>query len=330
MFRSALFKLTAVYVILTLLLSLMFSLVFYQFAEHELNEGLHHQYSLLVDNDHDADNVNRATGTELTTRSAHLERDLIYFNIVVFIGSIALALFLASRTLRPIEIAHESQIRFTAEASHELRTPISAMKADTESILGERRPTYKQLHDTLKSNLSDIQRLERLTNHLLYMGRFKSQKTTESPTSNVSKGIESSISLAGRQYKEKDIRPVLEIEDVNVKTEQIVLEQLLTIIVGNAYKYSKKKGTVTINAKSTAKNVHITVSDTGRGIPSQDLPHIFEHFYRSSNSQGPYSSGHGLGLPLAKNIVSHYGGEIIITSNKTSGTKVDIRLPKAV
>lgn len=328
MFRSALFKLAAVYVGSAMVLSLTFSAVLYHFATHELDEGLHNQYHHFVDKDHDTDTTESATRPELLARSNHLKEDLLYFNCIVLAGSIVLGYILAKRTLKPIEAAHTDQLRFTAEASHELRTPITAMKADTESILSLKRPSYRQLKDTLISNLNDIERLEALTNHLLYMGRFKFQKQPSAESVSLKEAVENSLRLVERKYKDKNIAISIELQDQRILGDKIALEQLLTIVIDNAFKYSKKDGEINFASKKGSVSAQLTITDSGVGIAAKDLPHIFEHFYRSADNTGPHASGYGLGLSLAKDIAEYYGGSLSVTSVKNKGTSVTISLPK--
>ncbi len=327
MFRSAIVKLTTVYVVLTMVLSLIFSFVFYHFATHELSEGLNSQFQQLVDFDHD--NTSLPAQNEFSDRSNILKKDLIYFNLVVLGGSIGLGFFLAKRTLKPIEETHNQQLRFTAEASHELRTPITAMKADTESILLQKHPSYRQLEETLQNNLKDIDRLQALTEHLLYMGKFKFTKPVNGQITDLKEALNGVTNLLNRQQKDKNRLKISCPKGLKVKIDPTALEQLLTIVVDNAYKYSLADQPIKINAEASNEAIVIKVIDEGIGISVKDMPHIFEHFYRSSSSEGPNASGYGLGLPLAKDIAEHYGGSIVVTSLQSKGTTVTIKLKKA-
>jgi len=325
-------KLTAQYVLLTMLLCIVFSVVFYGFATRELREGLHNQYHTLSANDHDGDNVgdsqDNISGPELHTRSRNLKADLITFNALVLLVSISLGYLLARRTLKPIEEAHDMQVRFTAEASHELRTPITAMKADTESILMERQPSPKLLRQGLESNLKDIERLERLSKHLLSMARDKSSAKQNLEQVDVKALLQQVIHDVERVHKDKKLQVNSSLKSAVVYADPVAMEQLFSIIIDNAMKYSRLKGTVRITVRVESGQILVTVKDEGIGIAPDDIPHVFEHFYRSKTAlSSDFASGYGLGLPLAHDIVELYKGVLTIESFESYGTKVTIKLP---
>ncbi len=332
MFRAAVLKLTAQYVLLAMMLCIIFSVVFYGLATHELGEGLHNQFHAFSNNDHDGDNVvephDNISGPELKTRSNNLRADLITFNAIVFGASLLIGYLLARRTLKPIEEAHNSQVRFTAEASHELRTPITAMKADTESILMEKEPSPKLLRQGLESNLRDIERLERLSKHLLSMARYKSAARQNNQLIDLKLLLRQVVKEAERVHRDKALKLKKDLEPVVIQAEPLAIEQLLAIVIDNAMKYSKPKGTVTITTQRESNQATIVIKDSGIGIKKADLPHVFEHFYRSSTAQtSDIASGYGLGLPLANDIVTLYKGKLILASDEGKGTTVTISLP---
>jgi signal transduction histidine kinase len=329
MFKSALTKLTLVYVGLVMALCIIFSFVFFQFATHELNAGFKNQYRIISGNDHDSDNYNSVSGPELHARADHLETNLVYFNAAVLVGTVVAGYVLAMRTLRPIEAAHASQERFTAEASHELRTPLTAMKADTESILMTQDATTKQLRKALEENLHDIERLEKLSTHLLNMGRYKSKNNLATETIDLQTLIKETVVQAKRHYKNKHATIITDLQPAKALVEPIAIQQLLLIVIENALKYSRANAAVKVSQIVESNQIRITVEDTGIGISETDLPHIFEHFYRSSQAKSSdTASGYGLGLPLARDIVALYNGTIEVTSREGKGTIVTIFLPQ--
>ncbi|MEO8911426.1 MAG: HAMP domain-containing sensor histidine kinase [Candidatus Saccharimonas sp.] len=331
MFKSATIKLMVWYVLFVVVLSLVFSGVLYQFSSHELSEALGNQYKVLVGSDHDADNQSSETTKELDSRSQHLIQNLVYFNILILFGAIISSYILARRTLRPIEIAHRAQIRFSAEASHELRTPLTAMKADTESRLMQRNPDAASLRQTLEGNLADIERLERLTEHLLEISRYKSRSLVEKRSAEASLVIGNVVGLFKQRAKEKNIKLKASIDPLTVAIDAESLSQLVTIIIDNAIKYSKSKTNISIQLERNNKQATLTIIDQGIGIHPDDLPHIYEYFYRSKyrHQSREKIAGYGLGLPLAKGIVELYNGAIDIKSTEGNGTTVSVTLPLA-
>lgn len=329
MFKSAILKLTFWYVLLSVLLSLLFSGVIYRFATHELREGLQNQYHALETNDHDSDNVATLPTAELNDRSSNLITDLVYFNIVVFLGSTLVSYILARRTMRPIEEAHQAQMIFTAEASHELRTPLAGMRADTESVLMQKNKDLHMMQTALEDNLQDILKIQKLTDHLLQMSRYKSHGTLAHEPIDLQELVRETITQFERQQPKNEINIELTGKPIHVVADQMVIQQLVAIILDNAIKYSKSRSQIRIVLEENAGKLSIVVTDKGVGINPKDLPHIFEHFYRSSNAKNKQNqaSGYGLGLPLAKNIVDLYHGQIIIESVEKEGTTVTVELP---
>ncbi|HSW74583.1 MAG TPA: HAMP domain-containing sensor histidine kinase [Candidatus Saccharimonadales bacterium] len=328
MFRSATFKLTLWYVLLAASLCLLFSAVIYHLSTDELGEALNHQYNSFVDNDRDRDNI-PLPQADIQRHGQHLFGELVWFNIVVIAGSSIAGYFLARRTLRPIKQAHQAQIRFTAEASHELRTPLAAMRADTEVALMEKGLPARAKR-TLEGNLHDIERLEQLTGHLLDIARYQN-KTTELRLLDLDEIVRDAAARLNRTAvaQEKNIRIKQDIRPVQVMGEHEGLQQLVTIVLDNAIKYSHEKGGIAVSLHHNETAATITIQDDGIGIPGSDVPHVFERFYRSGNTRldKKAPTGYGLGLPLAQEIAHAHGGTIHIHSQENVGTTVRITLP---
>lgn len=329
MFRSATFRLTLWYVLLATCLSVLFSAVVYQLSTEELGEALNRQYNSFISDDHDGDNV-LPPHTVIESHNQHLLGKLIWFNIAVIAGSSLVGYFLAWRTLQPIENAHQAQIRFTAEASHELRTPLAAMRADTEVALMEKGLPAKTRR-TLKGNLRDIERLESLTGHLLDIARYQNKAAVEPILLDLDEIISNAISQLNHAAEEKHIHIKQTIQPAQIMGEQHGLLQLVAIVLDNAIKYSRAQGTVTVSLRRDKAAAVLTIQDNGIGIPADDLPRIFERFYRSSNAKlnREAISGYGLGLPLALEIAHAHGGVIQVNSHADKGTTVRITLPLA-
>ncbi len=328
MFKSATVKLTFWYVLLAVALCLAYSVVVYHLSTEELSEALNHQYHSYTDNDHGRYNI-PLPEPYIHEHGAHLLKGLVWFNVVVVAGSCIAGYFLARQTLRPIEHAHQAQVRFTAEASHELRTPLAAIRADTEVALMEKGLTTKTKH-TLEGNLRDIERLEQLTANLLDIARYQNGSQIKLAVLDFDELIRQAIKQLAHKAEQKHIKFKAAITPVQVMGEQRVLEQLVIIILDNAIKYSHEKTTVTISLNTDDTHAVLIIKDKGVGIPTSDLPHIFEHFYRSQNTDAiSHTSGYGLGLPLAQEIIKAHNGQITIESHEKRGTTATITLPLA-
>lgn len=329
MFRSATLKLTLWYVLLAASLCVIFSAVVYQLSTEELSEALHHQYNSFVSNDHDGDNF-PPLHEAIQGHAQHLLGELAWFNLAVIAGSSVVGYFLARLTLKPIKQAHQSQTRFTAEASHELRTPLAAIRADTEVALME-KGLSAATKGTLQGNLRDIERLEQLTGHLLDIARYQSKAAPEPSLLDLDEIVQGAIKQFSHAAQEKRINIKQDIKPVQVMGEQYGLRQLVTIVLDNAIKYSHQNDTVTVSLGTNKATATLTIKDSGIGIPTDDLPHIFERFYRSANtvSGKKTANGYGLGLPLAQEIAAAHHGTIDISSSEKSGTTARITLPIA-
>lgn len=331
MFKSATVKLTLWYVLLVMGLSLLLCSALYHFSTHELAEGLHNQFQKLAHNDNDGDNRNYVPAQELDTRSQRLLQDIVYFNIFVLLGSSLAGYALARRTLAPIEVAHKAQLRFTADASHELRTPLTAMKADTEATLMKKRPSSAALRRTLQDNLHDIEKLEKLANHLLEISRYKSLAAPAWEQVELENVIQEVLSQFQKSIGANHLQVKVKSTPLSVAGDQQGLTQLLTIVLDNAIKYSPTKGLITIILSKVNKYAVVKIKDEGIGIYDEDLPHIFERFYRAQNAvtHKQKHTGYGLGLPLAKEILELHNGSIGVQSQENKGTTVTIKLPLA-
>lgn len=330
MFRSATTKLTLWYLLLATCLSLLFSVVVYHLSTEELSEALNNQYNSYVTNDHDKDNVPPPQAV-VQRHGQHLMNELIWFNLIVILGASVIGYLLARRTLKPIQEVHQVQMRFTAQASHELRTPLAAMRADTEVALMDEGLPLKAKR-VLKENMKDIERLEQLTRHLLDIARYQNKTVSKPAILDLDEIIRSSIKQLSHAARAKHIQYNKSIQPTQTMGEQYGLEQLVTIILDNAIKYSRHNGLVTIDLRADANVAVLIVTDEGIGIPKEDIAHVFEHFYRSDNVKDNKKtvSGYGLGLPLAQEIARAHGGEIHIHSDGKRGTSVRITLPHII
>lgn len=327
MFRSATLRLTLWYVLLATCLSLLFSAVVYKLSTEELSEALNRQYNSLIDNDHDSDNIlPPSSGVELGGQ--HLFGELVWLNIAVISGSSVFGYLLARRTLRPIKSAHQAQTRFTAEASHELRTPLAAIRADTEVALMEKGVPAKTRR-TLQGNLRDIERLEHLTAHLLDIDRYHNNKTSELVLLDFDEIVRNGVDQLGRTAQHKHIQIKQDVHPAQVMGEQHGLQQLVTIVLDNAIKYSRRQGTIVVSLRGGDREVTLTIEDNGIGIPPSDLPHVFERFYRSRENRSDQKAAHGygLGLALAQEIINAHHGKIHVSSREDHGTTVRVTLP---
>jgi two-component system sensor histidine kinase CiaH len=330
MFRSALFKLTAAYLAIVMSICVVFSIVLYNVAVHELHTGFYNQYTRWF-NAYEQFGLRQpgTPATELALRTHHILIQIIDFNVLVLVITALACYMLARRTLRPIEAAHEQQKRFTADVSHELRTPLTALKMETEVTLLDPKAPAKELRGTLKSNLEEVERMEILINNLLLLSTMEAGKLrSEFARIDTQEVVQNAIDTVKSFADSKDMTITPKLHGASVFGDKASLTQLFVILLENAIKYSPGGSSVTVGILKGKGRVVIDVQDKGFGISANALPHIFDRFYREDSARTTEKTqGFGLGLSLAKLIADLHGGEIILTSTEGSGTNAAVILP---
>jgi two-component system, OmpR family, sensor histidine kinase CiaH len=334
MFHKTSVKLAALYLAIMMGISIFFSANIYQLSVQELDRGLRRPSPA----------IERITPRELgptirdlleqdreqryqEARSRVLNR-LVLINLLILIGGGYISYLLALRTLRPIEEAHEALERFTADASHELRTPIAAMQAEIEVALMNPKLTLKDAKQRLQSNLEELAKLTALSEGLLRLAQLNNQELELKQVS-----VESMVSTAvQRVLPLAELKNILinvpSIQDLQVIGDEQSLTEALVILLDNAVKYSSEKSEITLEAKATNKDVVISVQDQGIGIKATELPHIFDRFYRADSARSKQdSNGYGIGLAIAKNIIDLHKGAIGVKSKPGKGSTFTISLP---
>ncbi len=252
---------------------------------------------------------------------------LVVINLSILLGGGFLSYYLARRTLRPIEKAHEAQSRFTADASHELRTPITAMRVETELTLTEPKLTLKQAKGQLESNIEELDKLTTLSESLLQLAKADGElvSTDKVPVDRI---IDYAIARVAKKLKsnKQSVKITGEKDIVFTGSESALVESLVTII-DNAIKYSPKSSSIRIRKKKESGRCIITISDSGSGISKKDLPHIFERFYRGDASRtASDENGYGIGLSIAKSLIEANGGSIKASSASKGGAVFTVTL----
>ncbi|HEV2667863.1 MAG TPA: ATP-binding protein, partial [Blastocatellia bacterium] len=233
-----------------------------------------------------------------------------------------------------LQAAFERQKQFTSDASHELRTPLAVMRGDIEITLRRER-SAEEYKRALTSNLEEIMRLSRLVEDLLMLARGDTGRIElrcePVDLNDVCRRMAEYIAPLADQRDQTltyEPPPGAETAPVMVSVDLLRIKQLLLNLLDNAIKYTERRGRVALGLKTEDKVAVITVSDTGRGIPPEDLPHIFERFFRrSAKTADRTAAGFGLGLSIVKWIVDSHGGRIEAKSEVGKGTVFTVRLP---
>jgi two-component system OmpR family sensor kinase len=232
-----------------------------------------------------------------------------------------------NRTLSRLENLFNSQRRFLADVGHELRTPLTVIKGNVDLM---RRMGSMDV-ESMDSIENEVERLTRMVGDVLLLAQAESGKL---PLERNPVELDSLLLDAMQQMRvlatDKLRLRLGEIDQVMVCGDRDRLKQVLVNLISNAIKYTPEGGSVTVSLGKEGDRAWITVSDTGPGIPPEDLPHIFERFYRGekSRTRSRDGKGFGLGLSIAYWIVRNHAGTIQVESN-SEGTTFKIQLPLA-
>lgn len=258
-----------------------------------------------------------------------IQSRIIFDDIVLLICVLVFGFIITKWTLKPIKESMDKQKRFIADASHELRTPIAILKTQVEVAMRRKQISNIESQEILRDVLDEVNVLSNLANNLLNISK-QTPDVSKNKFSKISlnKILNDSILKMNVIAEEKKIILVNNTikDEKYVKGDTVMLTQLLFNVLNNSINYTSVGGVVTISNKIKNNNVIINIEDTGKGISSDKLPHIFEPFYRSLDSD-TNQDGAGLGLTIAKSIVDAHNGDISIKSEINKGTNVEIVLP---
>lgn len=330
-------KLAGLYLTIIMAISLFFSANIYQLSLEELRRGLQgpqDSSSLRPIGPGFSAEIREEIIAERQqlyneAKQRVLER-LFIVNLLIVLGGGALSYYLALRTLQPIEEAHDAQNRFTADASHELRTPITAMLTENEVTLMDPNLTLTDAKKQIESNIEELQHLTTLSDGLMRLAGLDNTSLIMEKFI-VDDMLQGAIDRIQAHADTKAITITLTIPKVPVELvgDQHNLQEVVVILLDNAIKYSPAQSAVSVTLKTDQKQAVIAVADTGIGIKATDIPHVFDRFYRADSSRTKQQiHGYGLGLAIAHDIVQQHHGAIQVKSTPHKGSTFTITLPR--
>lgn len=327
-------KLASLYLAVMMAISLFFSMVVYQTSIHELDRGLRRPMTVY--------NTPIGPGFSTSVRQGLIDEHeaqyeeahdriisrLLIINLLILVGGGALSYYLALRTLKPIEEAHEAQSRFTADASHELRTPITAMRTENEVALMDPKLTLNEAKQQLQSNVEELEKLTALSEGLLRLAQIDNNHLQKTAI----KARTISEAAVDRVLNQAEGRGILVSSDIqtedSVIADQPSATEALVTLLDNAIKYAPDTSEVTLLVQRDGRTINFVVTDQGVGIKASELPHIFERFYRADSSRTKqHVDGYGLGLAIAKSIADAHHGSLTVTSQLGKGSQFTLSLP---
>ncbi|MGB6299657.1 MAG: HAMP domain-containing sensor histidine kinase [Rivularia sp. (in: cyanobacteria)] len=238
--------------------------------------------------------------------------------------------FLGGVAMKPTKRSYEQLQRFTADASHELRAPVAAILSNAQVGLLAHVDNSELPRQRLE-NIVDISKsMSVLIGNLLFLARHEGRLNTKDLRSVEIVGLLQHLSDEYQSIaEENELSFITELpsQEVTLLADSDLLQQAIKNLLDNACKYTLQNGTVKLKMFIQLRRISIQVIDSGVGIPPEDLPNIFERFYRVDSSRTRSSGGFGLGLAIAQQIVKAHGGEITVDSIVGKGTTFQICLP---
>ena len=240
-------------------------------------------------------------------------------------------LFLSSLALRPVETAWKQQRQFVADASHELKTPLTVILANTGIVLAHPSDTVSAQSKWLEYTQEEARQMKGLVEDLLFLAKSDAARqefqTAQVDLSELVQGCllpfePVAFEAGGRLDAQVDPGLIL-------TGDEAQLRRLVRILLDNGVKYAGAEGAVSLTLTRQQDRLRLTVRNTGAPIPPEHLPHLFERFYRADAARNRAQGGYGLGLAIAKAIVEHHRGRISVSSAVESGTVFTVLLPKS-
>jgi signal transduction histidine kinase len=220
-----------------------------------------------------------------------------------------------------------------ANVSHELRTPLTAIRGYTETLLEGALDDQENNRKFLEIIKNHAIRLNSIASDLLALSELESGKATAEQTRvSVGAAMEAALRTVEAEAQRRRVKLIRgRVEDVAVLGERVHLEQALVNLLDNAVKFNRPEGEVRVEVTPTGDDqVCVTIADNGIGIPSADLPRLFERFYRVDKARSREVGGTGLGLSIVKHIVERMHGRVSVQSQLGKGSVFTVFFPSAI
>jgi signal transduction histidine kinase len=234
------------------------------------------------------------------------------------------SLLLSSLAIKPVKEAWTRQKQFVADASHELKTPLTVILANNNILQGHAEETVAAQKQWLDSTQEEAGRMKKLIDQMLFLAKSDAEQTAPPMSKiNLSELTErAALSFEPVAFEKNITIDTIIGENIIWVSNEELYERLLHILLDNAVKHAAENSTVVLALLKNGSRLFLSVNNKGDVINPDDLPHIFDRFYRADKARTSEasSSGYGLGLAIAKNILENIDGNIAVSSNEEDGT----------
>lgn len=256
-----------------------------------------------------------------------LDSSLLRFSLI-FIGSILITLavtyFITKKSIQPIKENYDKQREFVANASHELKTPLTVINTNIDVLLST--DEFKE-NKWLQYIKGETTRMNKLTNNLLYLAKTSDYNNTEKVIFNASDTLESMLLGVDALAYENELTLEYNITpNIKIDFDLTQFSQLMMILLDNAIKYSPKGECIKVDLKSENKQVTISVKNTGVWLSEEEMENIFERFYMSDKSRENKRNSYGLGLSIAREIAIRNNAKLKVTSKENEYTMFTLKI----
>lgn len=272
--------------------------------------------------------IMREINSELNSRR-QLLFTMIRVVVIFCILTYFIALYLTRNALKPIEITWNNQAKFIQDASHELRTPITIVFSKLEGLLKHPNNTISDEVEGIADAMNESRRLKKMINDLLTLTKEDYVDLVEKEELDLEKLVEDicddffDIAL----IQNKTLKISSQLKHKNIISDKNKLRQLLIIFIDNAFKYTEEEDYIKISLKEKEESIYITIEDNGMGIKKEEIPHLFDRFFRSENVRNKDIDGSGIGLSIAKVLSESLKYKLNVNSEYGKWTKFDIIIP---
>lgn len=266
-----------------------------------------------------------------TTREKETMLNLLIVLLLVGLGALLafllISIYLSRWALKPVEIAWEQQKQFVADASHELKTPLTVILANTDILLSHKQDSVATQVKWIENTKTEAKRMKQLVEDLLFLAKYdadhKPEILSQLNLSDIlwrcilpfeSLAYESGVTI------DADIAP-----NIQLHGNEGQLKQLAMILLDNACKYAGANGKITISLKQQGDTINFKIHNTGTIIDPEHQKHIFDRFYRADSARTREQGGYGLGLAIASTIVESHNGSIGVSSSEVLGTTFTVQ-----